>query len=138
MPAVALLSSGRLLDVSTFGAKYLSDRVRREEYAYFAGNTREAQDRMLFVLLPLAWIAVVTVLVVLCRMAARADATSTPAADPQPHSGRGGLVLFETPPMRTLATIWTAYDVTHRRQVGPPRPRRSSRSSRRTAAHGIR
>jgi hypothetical protein len=94
---------------------------------------------MLILLIPIAWIAVVALLVVLCRIAARADATPAPAADSNPRSIGGGLVRWEAPPAPTLATDWTLHDIARRPQDGDrlgrgrPSPRR-----RRIAVHGIR
>jgi hypothetical protein len=94
---------------------------------------------MLFVLIGIAWIAVVTLLVVLCVMAARSDATPAPAVKVHPRAIDGGLVLWETPPTSTLASDWTLHDITRGRRVGAPptRGRRSPRK-RRIAAPGIR
>ena len=82
---------------------------------------------MLFVMIGITWIAVVMLLVVLCRMAARADATPAPVADVNPDSAPA------------LATDWTLHDIARRRPPRPPlAPRRRSPSKQRTAGHGIR
>ena len=94
---------------------------------------------MLFVLIPIAWIAVVTLLVVLCRAAARADVIPAPTAETYPRSASHGLVLWEAPPTPTLATNWTLHDIARRREAGPPPTRwNPSLRKRRIAAHGIR
>ena len=97
---------------------------------------------MLIVLIPIAWIAVVTLLVVLCRIAARADATPAPAAESNHRSISGGLVLWGSPPTPTLATDWTLHDITRPRQAGAARPPLTrghpSPRKRRLAAHEIR
>ncbi len=93
---------------------------------------------MLFVLIGIAWITVVTLLVVLCVMAARSD-TPIPALRAHPRSIGGGLVVWEAPPSSTRASDWTLHDITRGRRVGAPlsRGRRSPRT-RRIAARGIR
>jgi hypothetical protein len=94
---------------------------------------------MLFVLIGIAWISVVTLVVVLCVMAARSEATPAPAVKADPRSIGGGLVVWEAPPSSTLASDWTLHDITRGRRAGAPltRGRRSPRK-RRIAAHGIR
>jgi hypothetical protein len=94
---------------------------------------------MLFVLIGIAWIAVVTLLAVLCRMAARSDVTPAPMSEAYPCSYSDGLVLWEAPPTPTLATNWTLHDIARRREAGPPLWRwHASPHKRRIAAHGIR
>jgi hypothetical protein len=94
---------------------------------------------MLLVLIPAAWLGVVMLLVVLCRMAARADAPPSPAAEANPHSVGDGLVLWEAPPASALAGSWRLQNATRRRQAVPPLRRgRPSARKRRIATHGVR
>lgn len=94
---------------------------------------------MLLVLIPVAWIGVVTLLVILCRMAARADAPPSAAAEASPHWVGDGLALWEAPPASALAGSWRLQDATRRRQAVPPlRRRRPSARKRRIATHGVR
>jgi hypothetical protein len=93
---------------------------------------------MFFVLIAIAWIAVVTLLVVLCRMAAGADVTPAPAADASPRSEGRGLFLWEAPSTPKAVTDWTLHDITRRRQAEPPlRRARPAPRKRRIGAHGI-
>ena len=94
---------------------------------------------MLFVLIGIAWIAVVTLLVVLCVMAARSDATPAPAVKADPRAIDGGLVVWEALPTSTRASDWTLHDIARGRRADAPltRRRRSPRK-RRIAASGIR
>jgi hypothetical protein len=51
---------------------------------------------VLFILIPLAWLALTTFFVVLCRTAASADARlATAAAQPHSRTVRPGLVVWE-------------------------------------------
>jgi len=94
---------------------------------------------MLFVLIGIGWITVVTLLVVLCVMAARSDATPAPAVKAYRRSIGGGLVVWEAPPTSTLANDWTLHDITRGRRAGAPLTRgRPSPRKRRITAHGIR
>jgi hypothetical protein len=62
----------------------------------FANNT----SHMLLILIPIAWLTVVTVFVAACRMAARGDVASSPASTPEQSlrtTPVDGLTLWEDP-----------------------------------------
>jgi hypothetical protein len=92
---------------------------------------------MLLILIPLAWLAVVAMLVILCRAAARADAPSAATAN---YLGAVGerLVLGERPSAPRLNGRLSFPQATHRRQAAPRlTPRRPAPRRRRIASHGI-
>jgi hypothetical protein len=93
---------------------------------------------MLLILIPLAWLAIVAMLVILCLTAARAD--TPPAPIDTEHAGSIGerLVLGEDPPLPKLAGRRSFSEAARRRQAAPPlTPPRPARRRRRIAAHGI-
>jgi hypothetical protein len=53
---------------------------------------------MLFLLIPLVWLACVGLLVALCRMAARGDAQLQPTPERPPRPRGEGLVVWDEPP----------------------------------------
>lgn len=60
----------------------------------FANNT----PHMLLILIPIAWLTVVTVFVAVCRMAARGDvAPAPPPREQSPRTPVGGLTVWEEP-----------------------------------------
>jgi hypothetical protein len=79
---------------------------------------------MLFLLIPLAWLACIGLLVALCRMAARGDAQPQPTPERLPRRRGEGLVVWEEP----------AEVVLRDRRGG--RARRRARG--RLTAHGVR
>jgi hypothetical protein len=92
---------------------------------------------MLLILIPLAWLAVIALLVAICVTAARADAAPAPRAGE--HLGAIGdrLVLRAAPPASSLASR-RAFAQASRRQAVPPLTRRRPAPRRRgIAAHGI-
>jgi hypothetical protein len=52
---------------------------------------------MLFILIPIAWLAIVTLVVAICRMAARGDAIQLGVTDRRPRVVGDGLVIWEDP-----------------------------------------
>jgi hypothetical protein len=65
----------------------------------FANNT----PHMLLILIPIAWLTVVTLFVAICRTAARGDAApERPAAQPIARAVGEGLLLWEDPLEVTL------------------------------------
>jgi hypothetical protein len=68
----------------------------------------------LLALIPLVWLAIVTLLLALCRTAARGDEALAAAADRgSPWLQLGGLVLFEDTPVTVASFLRPA----HRRRV---------------------
>jgi hypothetical protein len=90
---------------------------------------------MLLFLIPIAWLAVLTVVVALCQMAARADAAAGPAADAYVRSVCDALVKCGVPPALAL----TPGSVPQaRRPLDDRRPLRSrprARRRRRVTSH---
>lgn len=78
---------------------------------------------MLLILIPIAWISVVALVLVACRMAAKADAEPTLATGPEGRSVREGLVVWDSP------------TPSPRRRRGGHRP---SGDRARLTAHGLR
>jgi hypothetical protein len=93
---------------------------------------------MLLILIPLAWLAIVAMLVVLCRAAARADAPPAPGATDYLGSIGERLVLGEGRPTPRLAGTRSFPDAARRRQAAPPLTPRRPAPRRRIPAHGIR
>lgn len=85
---------------------------------------------MLFILIPIAWLAMLTVLVAICRAAADGDAEPSAGGLPCGPIGER-LVLSQAPSMRAPHT-GRAHRTTPRLRSGQPARRR------RVAAHGIR
>jgi hypothetical protein len=85
----------------------------------FANNT----PHMLLLLIPIAWLIVVTLFVAVCRTAARADRPVAPRAAEErhsPHTAVDGLVMWEDDPIGVA--------------LGDTRPRKARRLR---ARHGI-
>src|ERR1700730_9108342 len=98
---------------------------------------------MLPILIPVAWLAVVALLVALCRTAARADAEPAPGSGGHPRSGprgrvvwrRDGLVVREEAPARALqpGPLQHRGPITRSRRIAP-----QPLAQRRLRAHGAR
>jgi hypothetical protein len=93
---------------------------------------------MLFILIPLAWLTVMTVIVAVCRMAAHADAAPGTLAETQPGSLRDGLVLAEDPTALALQTRRLLHDRRPLQDKRALQGRRPASRQRRIAAHGTR
>ena len=86
---------------------------------------------MLFILIPIAWLAILTLFVAVCRIAADADAER--ASLPRSPSGPIGVRLVLSRAPSALAAQARRPHRRHPLQTRRPTPRR-----RRVAAHGIR
>lgn len=99
----------------------------------------EDETAMLLILIPLAWLAIVAMLVVLCLTAARADTPPAPIDTDYVGSIGERLVLGENPPARRLVRGRSpSPDAARRRKAAPPLTSRRPSSRRRIAAHGTR
>jgi hypothetical protein len=91
---------------------------------------------MLLLLIPIAWLVVVTVLLAICQAAARGDARSIPGEEASPEVVRPGLVVWEQSAARALRA-----DATAQARHTSARGRHSHASAtggRRTTARGVR
>jgi hypothetical protein len=77
-------------------------------------------EQMLFILIPIAWLAVLTLFIAVCRIAARGDTLTAPVAEQSPRAVSDGLVVWEDP-----------------FEVALQDKRRRKHRGRRLAAHGI-
>jgi hypothetical protein len=97
---------------------------------------------MLLILIPVGWLAVLTLLVAVCRIAARADAAPT-VAPSEPGGYRrpvgNGLTLWEDLPSPALARRPALQTRVSRREARPQLTGgRTMRRKRRVVAHGAR
>lgn len=84
---------------------------------------------MLFILIPLAWLAIVALFIAICQSASRGDAEPVRVIDAPSHSLRPGLVVWEE--SSAAARVW--------RPLRRPRRQDGSRvRSRQHAGHAIR
>jgi hypothetical protein len=88
---------------------------------------------MPLMLIPIVWLVVVTLLVALCRMAARADTGQVSDADRRQVGD--GPRLFSDPLLPGLAIRLPSQNTTRRRQARPPLRRGRPTRKRRVAAH---
>jgi hypothetical protein len=91
---------------------------------------------MLFILIPVAWLTVASFFVVLCQMAARADAPEQAATESAPTRARAGLLVWDVP---SPSAAYTGADGPGaRRHLREAHARRAVTPRRRTVAHGAR
>jgi hypothetical protein len=91
---------------------------------------------MLLILILIAWLAIVTVLLAVCRAAARGEVSYIPGKEDSPKLIRPGLVVWDESAARALRTRDAA-----QRHAGPTRGRRlrgTGAGARRTTARGLR
>lgn len=97
---------------------------------------------MLLILIPVGWLAVLTLLVAVCRIAARADRAPTLAPSGPVGYRRSvgnGLTLWEDLPSPTLARRPAVQSSAARREARPQLTgERTIRRKRRVVAHGAR
>ena len=86
---------------------------------------------LLLILVPVAWLAVVALIVAICGMAAQGDGRRAPAAEDAPISARNGLVIWELP---ATSAVPDCLPVERR----PPHGSRAARRRRLIAGHGAR
>jgi len=85
---------------------------------------------LLLILVPVAWLAVVALIVAICRMAAKGDGRRACAVEDAPIAARNGLVIWELPATGA---------VPDRLPVEPrPQGSRAARRRRLIAGHGAR
>jgi hypothetical protein len=91
---------------------------------------------MLLLLIPVGWLAVVTVFVAVCQAAARAEAPAVPAEADPPEVVSEGLVVWDRAAAEMLRAKYAGrcQQARVRRKLQAPPVRRA----RRIAAHGIR
>ncbi len=85
---------------------------------------------MLLILIPIAWLSVVSIVVAVCCIAARTDEAEASGADRHGHSIRNVLVVWETRPL--------ALNADRSRQARRPLEHRHPLHSRRPASRGRR
>lgn len=62
---------------------------------------------MLFILIPIAWLAVVILFMAICQMAARGDAESVPRTEqPSPSMLASGVFVWEQEPVPLVQVPW--------------------------------
>jgi hypothetical protein len=84
---------------------------------------------MIFILIPVAWLAVTALVVAVCRAASRGDTEPALVIEATAHPLRPGLVVWEQ----------ASGTARSRRQFRRPEPRHGARTrSQRLSAHGIR
>jgi hypothetical protein len=91
---------------------------------------------VLLLLIPIAWLVVVTVLLAVCQAAARGDASSMPGEEAPPEVIRPGLVVWEESAARALRA-----DAAAQRRHATARGRQhhgDGAGGRRTTARGVR
>jgi hypothetical protein len=92
---------------------------------------------VLLILIPIAWLIVVTFVVAACCMAARADEARVQFGDSHPRSVRNMLVVWDAPATLALNVSRLAHDRRPLEHRTPLRARRPTRRGRRFA-HPVR
>jgi hypothetical protein len=92
---------------------------------------------MLLIMIPVAWLAVIAVLVALCVTAARADAAPAPPAGECLGAIGDRLALRAAPPASLLASRRAFAQASRRQAARPLTQRRPAPRRRGIAAHGI-